>query len=182
MGPPEEIPNAIAQHGGRVVDVTIESMQARDWDAVRAIYQDGIATGQASFEAGAPGREEWASHHRPDCRLVARRAGEVVGWAALSPVSGRCVYGGVAEVSIYVATPARGQGIGTRLLQALVEESEGAGIWTLQAGIFPENVASIKLHRRCGFRTVGRRERLGQMNGVWRDVILMERRSKVVGI
>lgn len=164
------------------MDVTIESMQARDWEAVRAIYQDGIATGQASFEAEAPVWEEWDSHHRPDCRLVASRAGKVVGWAALSPVSGRCVYGGVAEVSIYVATPARGKGIGTRLLQALVEESEGAGIWTLQAGIFPENVASIKLHRRCGFRTVGRRERFGRMNGVWRDVILMERRSKVVDI
>jgi phosphinothricin acetyltransferase len=182
MGPPEEIPNAIAQQEGHGVDATIESMQARDWEAVRAIYQDGIATGHASFEAEAPGWEEWDSHHRPDCRLVARSAGKVVGWAALSTVSGRCVYGGVAEVSIYVATPARGKGIGTRLLQALVEESEGAGIWTLQAGIFPENVTSIALHHRCGFRTVGRRERLGRMNGIWRDVILMERRSKVVGI
>lgn len=182
MGPSEDSPNAIAQPRGHGVDVTIESMQARDWEAVRAIYQDGIATGQASFEAEAPSWEEWDSHHWPDCRLMARQAEEVVGWAALSPVSSRCVYGGVAEVSIYVAASARGQGIGTHLLRALVEESEGAGIWTLQAGIFPENVTSITLHKRCGFRTVGRRERLGRMNGIWRDVILMERRSKVVGI
>jgi len=157
-------------------------MRDEDWDAVRAIYREGIVTGNATFETDAPAWEAWDKGHLRACRLVARADGRVMGWAALSPVSGRCVYAGVAEVSVYVSASARGQGIGQELMGALVEESERAGLWTLQAGIFPENMASIVLHRAHGFREVGRRERIGQMNGVWRDVVLMERRSKVVGI
>ena len=157
-------------------------MRDGDWGAVRAIYCEGIATGNATFETDAPAWEAWDKGHLRACRLVARADDQVVGWAALSPVSGRCVYAGVAEVSIYVSASARGQGIGRALLAALVEASERAGLWTLQAGIFPENAASLALHRAHGFREVGRRERIGQMNGVWRDVVFMERRSKVVGI
>jgi phosphinothricin acetyltransferase len=151
------------------------------WNAVRAIYEEGIATGNATFETSAPDWVEWDATHRPDCRLVACLDGKVIGWAALSPVSSRCVYAGVAEESIYVAASARGRGVGRQLLMALIEESERAGIWTIQTGIFPENLASLVLHRSCGFRELGLRERLGQMNGVWRDVVFMERRSLVVG-
>jgi phosphinothricin acetyltransferase len=161
---------------------TIDAMQNTDWDAVRAIYCQGIATGNATFETDAPTWAAWDASHHQACRLVARTGDRIVGWATLSPVSSRCVYAGVAEVSIYVAEDARGQGIGTALLGALVEASEREGLWTLQAGIFAENGASLAMHRACGFRIVGRRERLGQMNGVWRDVILMERRSDVVGV
>jgi L-amino acid N-acyltransferase YncA len=164
------------------MNIIIEAMQDNDWDVVRAIYREGIATGNATFETDAPAWEAWDRGHLRTCRLVAKADGRVAGWAALSPVSGRCVYAGVAEVSLYVGALARGQGIGKALLVALVEESERAGLWTLQAGIFPENTASLALHRTHGFREVGRRERIGQMNGVWRDVVLMERRSKVVGI
>ena len=163
------------------MDVTVEKMQAKDWEAVRAIYREGIATGDATFETDVPEWAEWDKRHRHDCRLVARAEGQVVGWAALSPVSSRCVYAGVAEVSIYVTASARSKGVGKALLQVLVTESERAGIWTLQGGIFPENGASIALHEACGFRQVGYRERLGQMRGLWRDVVLVERRSKVVG-
>jgi phosphinothricin acetyltransferase len=163
------------------MEITVASMEPADWETVQVIYREGIRTGNATFETSVPRWEEWDREHLPACRLVARREDRVIGWAALSPVSGRCVYGGVAEVSVYVAAAARGQGVGTRLLKALVAESEQAGIWTLQAGIFPENEASIALHRTCGFRTVGRRERLGQREGIWRDVVLMERRSQVVG-
>ena len=161
--------------------LTVEAMKAEDWQAVQAIYREGIATGNATLETGAADWEEWDQRHRRDCRLVARREGEIAGWAALSPVSSRCVYAGVAEVSVYVAPSARGQGVGRALLRALIAESERQGIWTLQAGIFPENEASIALHQACGFREVGRRDRLGQLHGVWRDVVLLERRSKVVG-
>lgn len=163
------------------MDFSIKKMTSKDWEAVRSIYQQGLATGNATFETKAPNWNEWDKNHLPECRLVARSTGQVVGWAALSPVSRRQVYRGVAEVSIYIAASARGQGMGKALLRALVLESEQAGIWTLQAGIFPENVYSIALHKVCGFREVGRREGIGQMNGVWRDVVLMERRSKVVG-
>jgi len=162
------------------MDVVIDQLADEDWPAVRAIYKEGIATGNATFETETPVWQTWDETHRPDCRLVARAGDGVVGWAALSPVSGRCVYDGVAEVSVYVAAPARGRGIGKALLSALVEASERAGVWTLQAGIFPENVASIAIHQACGFRKVGVRERLGQLHGVWRDVILMERRSPAV--
>ena len=157
-------------------------LSAADWPAVRAIYEQGIATGNATFEKSAPGWDTWDAAHLPHSRLVAHSAGEVVAWAALSPVSSRCVYAGVAEVSIYVAAHARGWGIGLALLSALVEASERANIWTLQAGIFPENAASIELFRKAGFRVLGRRERLGQMDGHWRDVILMERRSQIAGV
>lgn len=157
-------------------------MQEADWPQVRAIYEEGIATGDATFEQEAPLWDAWNHARLPEPRLVARNNQVVLGWAALSPVSSRCVYSGVAEVSVYVGTTYRGQGVGLSLLNALVKASETQGIWTLQAGIFPENTASIVLHQRCGFREVGRRERLGQMNGVWRDVILLERRSSVVGI
>ncbi|HEV2195847.1 MAG TPA: GNAT family N-acetyltransferase [Candidatus Acidoferrum sp.] len=162
-------------------DCVIDTMQAEDWDAVRAIYLEGIATGNATFEKSAPDWEKWDASHLRSCRLVARSAENVLGWAAVSPVSGRCVYAGVAEVSVYVAERARGQKIGSRLLDALVKASEREGIWTLQAGIFPENVSSISLHSRCRFRIVGKRERLGNMDGRWRDVVLMERRSSLVG-
>jgi phosphinothricin acetyltransferase len=164
------------------MDVTISRMKPEDWPAVEVIYQGGIATGNATFETSVPPWVTWDSSHLRACRLVARVGDEVVGWAALSPVSGRCVYAGVAEVSVYVARERQGQGIGKRLLQDLVQASEAEGIWTLQAGIFPENEISIGLHEKCGFRIVGRREGLGQMQGVWRDVVLMERRSKAVGI
>jgi L-amino acid N-acyltransferase YncA len=165
------------------VSLTIETMRPDDWPAVRAIYLEGIATGNATFEQTAPEWASWDAGHLPDARIVARLdSGDVLGWAALSAVSGRCVYSGVAEVSIYVAQQARSQGVGRQLITRLIADSESAGIWTLQAGIFPENLASIALHERAGFRIVGRRERLGQLNGRWRDVVLMERRSLAVGL
>jgi L-amino acid N-acyltransferase YncA len=161
----------------------IADMQAEDWEAVRSIYLEGIATGHATFETDAPEWEKWDAGHLRKMRLVARdEAGEMLGWAALSPVSDRCVYGGVAEVSVYVGERGRGRGVGRALLEALIEASERNGIWTLQAGVFPENAASVKLHLSCGFREVGRRERIGKMNGVWRDTLLLERRSRSVGM
>jgi phosphinothricin acetyltransferase len=156
-------------------------MSPQEWPAVRAIYQEGIATGNATFEQSAPEWERWDAGHLPDTRFVARCNGEVLGWAALSPVSSRCVYAGVAEVSIYIAERARGHGVGYQLMLRLIADSEAQGIWTLQAGIFPENIASIAMHERAGFRVLGRRERIGQMDGRWRDVVLMERRSAVAG-
>lgn len=159
----------------------VRPMADADWDAVAAIYADGIATGDATFETTVPDPAAWDRDHLADGRLVAVRDGAVVGWAALAPVSGRCVYGGVGETSVYVAPDARGSGVGRVLLDALVAASEAAGLWTLQAGIFPENGASLALHERCGFRVVGRRERLGRLDGRWRDVVLLERRSSVVG-
>jgi len=156
-------------------------MTPEDWLSVRAIYIEGIATGNATFEREAPEWERWDAGHLPVCRLVARTGASILGWAALSRVSSRAVYAGVAEVSVYVAEAARGGGIGSALLNALIEESERNGIWTLQAAIFPENRASLKIHERAGFRVVGIRERLGAMDGRWRDVVLMERRSKVAG-
>jgi L-amino acid N-acyltransferase YncA len=162
--------------------LTLEPLLAAHWPAVRAIYEAGIATGQATFTTEAPAWEAWDASHLPHCRLVATEAaGEVLGWAALSPVSGRCVYAGVAEVSIYIAAEARGRGVGRQLLAALVAESEQQGLWMLQAGIFPENAASLALHASQGFRTVGRRERIGQLRGQWHDTLLLERRSVVVG-
>jgi L-amino acid N-acyltransferase YncA len=158
-----------------------ELMTPRDWPAVRAIYLEGIATGDATFETAAPEWEEWDQKHLAICRLVTRCGDEVLGWAALSPVSQRPAYRGVAEVSIYVAARARGQGVGCALLSMLIRSSEHEGIWTLQAGIFPENTASIQLHERAGFRIVGVRKRIGVRNGRWRDVVLLERRSEAVG-
>jgi phosphinothricin acetyltransferase len=156
-------------------------MRQEDWPAVRAIYLEGIATGNATFEQTAPEWEKWNAGHLLAARIVARSNGTVLGWAALSGVSSRCVYAGVAEVSIYVAERARGRGVGRQLMARLVADSEAEGMWTLQAGTFPENVASVALHERAGFRIVGKRDRLGQMNGRWRDVVLMERRSAVAG-
>ncbi len=157
-------------------------MTKADWGAVRSIYQEGIETQLATFETEAPPWEDWDRSHRADCRLVARDDGVVLGWAALSPVSERCIYGGVAEVSVYVTEAARGVGVGKALLSKLAGCSETAGIWTLQAGLLPENQASVALHRSCGFRKVGIRQHLGKFAGQWRDVLLMERRSRVVGV
>jgi L-amino acid N-acyltransferase YncA len=162
--------------------VSIEAMTAADWPQVREIYAAGIATGNATFEARPPDWADWDASHLPELRLVARLEGRIVAWAALSPVSDRCVYGGVAENSIYVLPAVSGRGVGRRLLTALCEQAEAAGIWTIEAGMFTENEASIALHRRCGFRVVGRRERLGCHHGVWRDVMLMERRSTAAGV
>ena len=161
--------------------IAIEPLTADHWEAVRTVYLEGISTGNATFQQTAPDWMDWNNGHLQACRAVAVKDKEIIGWAALSPVSGRCVYAGVAEVSVYVAQAARGRGVGTKLLTNLVADSEAAGIWTLQAGIFPENTASIHLHTKAGFRIVGTRERVGAMNGRWRDVVLMERRSAVVG-
>ena len=154
-------------------------MQRADWPAVREIYEQGIATGNATFETEAPDWRTWDRAHRPDCRLVARLDGEVVGWAALTPFSSRAVYAGVAELSVYVADSARSRGVGSALLEEMIAASEAAGVWTLQAGVMAENEASIRLHTAAGFRVVGLRERLGARQGVWRDVVLLERRSPV---
>lgn len=164
------------------MSVRLEAMAPGDWAEVRAIYLEGIATGDATFETEAPAWERWDASHRPGERFVAREGGAVLGWAALSSVSDRCVYGGVAEVSVYVAAAARGKGIGAALLRQLIDASEEAGVWTLQAGIFPENRGSLALHERLGFRQVGRRERLGKLKDSWRDVLLLERRSVRAGV
>jgi L-amino acid N-acyltransferase YncA len=165
-----------------MTDFDIRAVQTDDWPAVRDIYSEGIAAGNATFETVVPEWPKWDSGHLQDCRLVAQDSKRILGWAALSPVSSRHVYSGVAEVSVYVASDAQGRGVGRMLLQALVERSESCGIWTLQAGIFPENIPSIALHKSCGFREVGRRQKLGQRNGAWRDVLLLERRSSSVGV
>ena len=161
--------------------IAVEPLVAGHWDAVRSIYLQGMKTGNATFQQTAPDWKEWDAGHLRTCRMVARSEQEVVGWAALSLVSRRPVYRGVAEVSIYVAEAARGCGVGAKLMARLIVESEAEGIWTLQAGIFPENTPSIKLHTNAGFRIVGTRSRLGCMNGRWRDVVLMERRSLTAG-
>lgn len=176
------------------MDYTIVPMHPDLWAAVREIYREGIATGRATFETELPDWAKWDAGHRQDCRLVAVQSAEiagdlsvspdkarVLGWAALSPVSSRQVYRGVAEVSVYVAANARGLGVGRALLQALIRESEAIGVWTLQAGIFPENTASVTLHKSCGFREVGVRCRIGKLGESWRDVLLLERRSANVG-
>jgi L-amino acid N-acyltransferase YncA len=161
--------------------VEIRPLLPEDWPSVRTIYREGIATGNATFETDAPEWEVWDSKHLRDARLAAVVDGRVVGWAALAPVSDRCVYSGVAELSIYIASAMRGKGVGKTLLDALVLESEAKGFWTLQTGVFPENKASLALHQKCGFRIVGRRERIGKMGNRWRDVIFLERRSAVAG-
>jgi L-amino acid N-acyltransferase YncA len=162
---------------GDLAPMEIDALGPGDWSAVRAIYEAGIATGNATFETTVPDWEAWDAAHLAGHRLVARHGGRVVGWTALAPVSDRCAYAGVAEDSIYVAPDAQGHGVGRELLAAVVASAERAGIWTVQTGIFPENQPSIRLHQACGFRVVGRRERLGRLNGRWRDVLLLERRS-----
>jgi L-amino acid N-acyltransferase YncA len=157
----------------------IRDLRSLDWPEVARIYEDGMRTGNATFELRVPAWEEWDAAH-PEIRLVAELGGETAGWAALSPTSSRPCYRGVAEDSIYVASWAQGRGVGRALLDGLIERSEAAGIWTLRAGIFPENKASVRLHLGCGFRLVGVHERLGRLNGEWRDVLLLERRSEVI--
>jgi L-amino acid N-acyltransferase YncA len=162
--------------------VVIDALAAADWEQVRAIYLEGIATGQATFETDAPTWQGWDAGHLPFGRLAARVDAQLAGWAALSPVSRRACYAGVAEVSVYVAQAARGQGLGRALLEALIVVSEANGIWTLQGGTFPENVASLRIQAQCGFRIIGRREHIGRLAGRWRDTVLTERRSLRVGI
>lgn len=160
----------------------IRNMNAEDWNSVASIYKQGIATGFATFETNVPDFETWDSAHLKTCRIVAVQGDEIVGWAALSPVSGRCVYGGVGEVSVYIAANARGLGVGKLLMEQLILESEKEGLWTLQSGIFPENEASIQLHKKMGFRYIGKREKIGRtVEGIWRDNVLFERRSTVIG-
>jgi phosphinothricin acetyltransferase len=161
----------------RAADVEVVPLEPDHWEAVRRIYLEGIETRNATFETAAPTWEAWDAGHLDELRLVAVGEGEVVGWAALSPVSDRCVYGGVAEESVYVAAAERGKGIGRLLLEELIRMSEEAGVWTIQTGIFPENTASIRLHERVGFRVLGIREKLGKLDGKWRDVAFLERRS-----
>ena len=158
----------------------VRELRPDDWPAVRSIYEEGIRSGHATFETEPPSWAVWDAAHLK-LRLVAERDGSVLGWAALSPASSRRCYRGVADVSVYVAEAARGAGLGRALLDRLVELSEQAGYWTLTAGVFPENETSLRLHRACGFREVGVRERLGESGGVWRDVVLLERRSTLVG-
>ena len=165
-----------------MLNFDIRAMRSEDWPAVQKIYSEGIATGNATFETETPEWAKWDQGHLQHCRLVAQDNERILGWAALSRVSTRHVYSGVAEVSVYVAAEARSRGVGTLLLQSLVEQSERCGVWTLQAGIFPENVPSVTLHKSCGFREVGLRQKLGQRSGVWRDVLLLERRSSRVGV
>ncbi|WP_245807664.1 GNAT family N-acetyltransferase [Halobacillus massiliensis] len=166
----------------QVNEMILNQMKYEDWPQVRNIYLEGIQTGHATFEQEAPSWCKWDASHMVDGRIVARRKGRVIGWAALTSTSSRCVYSGVAEVTVYVASDYSGQGVGSALLEKLVDESEKLNIWTLQAGIFPENKASVAVHRKAEFEIVGLRKRLGKMNGVWRDVLLLERRSETVGI
>ena len=165
-----------------LIFMDIVKIKGEHYKDISAIYLEGIATGNATFQTEAPGWQNWNKSHFPHSRLAAFTNNEMAGWAALSPVSSRCVYAGVAEVSIYVASKYRGKGIGKILLSQLIKESEENGLWTLQSGIFPENIGSIKIHEDCGFRQIGYREKIGNMNGTWRDNIIMERRNKTVGI
>lgn len=157
-------------------------MNEQDWPEVAQIYRQGIETGRATFQSEIPEYKAWNAEHLPVCRFVAEADGKVTGWAALSGVSSRCVYRGVAEVSIYIAEEARGNGVGQKLLSYLIAESEKAGIWMLQSGIMEDNTASLRLHEKCGFRKVGYREKIGRdCKGQWRSTVLMERRSSTVG-
>lgn len=159
----------------------IREMHPADWDSVAQIYAEGIATGDATFEKSIPAYQAWDKAHLPSCRWVAVENDRILGWAALSPVSSRYVYRGVAEVSIYVGTAYTGKGVGTTLMHSLIASSENEGYWTLQSGIFPENEGSIALHRKAGFRYIGIRKKIGQLEGIWKDNLLFERRSKIVG-
>lgn len=164
------------------MEFRIEPLAAADWPQVRQIYLEGIATGQATFQTTAPDWAEWDAGHLPQCRLVAKASPTVLGWAALSPTSKRACYAGVAEVSVYIAAAARGRGVGKALMSALVAAAEQHGLWTLYSAVFPENEASLRLHLQNGFREIGRRERIAKLHGVWRNTVLLERRSRVVGV
>jgi L-amino acid N-acyltransferase YncA len=160
----------------------LKKMESYDWPAVKEIYLQGIATGLATFQTNVPSWEEWDQSHLKHSRFIAQINNQAVGWAALSPVSSRCVYAGVAEVSVYIHEAYRGRKVGAFLLEALVTSSEEQGLWTLQAGVFPENKASIRLHEKFGFRQMGVREKIGKQGDIWRDTVILERRSKTVGI
>ena len=162
--------------------VLFQPLSGQHWSQVRKIYQEGIDTGQATFQQAAPDWSAWDQGHLPHSRIVAVKEEKVIGWVALSPVLSRPIYRGVTEVSVYVAESHRGYGLGYQLLQELIQQSEQNGIWTLQASIFPENKASVRIHEKCGFRHMGLREKIGQQNGIWRDTVILERRSKTVGI
>jgi phosphinothricin acetyltransferase len=165
-----------------MTNVILRPMNDDDWPSVCRIYEEGLAGGNASFETTAPSWQNWNAAHCPHSRLVACQAGVVVGWAALSPTSSRSCYAGVAEVSVYVAANCRGQSVGSQLMTALITSSEANGIWTLCSGTFPENKASLKLQQSAGFRIIGTREKVARHHGIWRDTVLSERRSKVVGV
>jgi L-amino acid N-acyltransferase YncA len=164
------------------MDATIREARDEDSASILAIYESGIATGNATFETEVPSWTDWDRRHHAHSRFVCEEEGQVVGWVALAPVSSRQAYSGVAEVSIYLAPDARGRGIGTRLMTRAIASSEAHGIWTLYAALLPENEASVRLHEKCGFRRVGTRERIARLDGVWRDTLIMERRSRVVGL
>lgn len=162
--------------------ISIRDMQPEDWQEVSKIYKEGIVTGMATFEKEVPEYNAWNNAHLDHCRIVATKNNDILGWAALSPVSSRCVYGGVGEVSVYVSQNSRGEGVGSLLMNALISKSELEGFWTLQSGIFPENLSSIELHKKTGFRYIGKRERIGSLDGTWKDNLLFERRSKLIGV
>jgi phosphinothricin acetyltransferase len=162
------------------MSVEVRDLRSENWAEVARIYAEGIATGNATFETEVPAWAAWDAAHLAEHRFLAERDGRVVGWIALSPASRRPCYAGVAEISVYVAEDARGNGVGTELLAAVVASAERDGLWTLQTNVFPENEPSLALLRRFGFRTVGTRERIGRLHGVWRDTVLVERRSEVV--
>ena len=163
------------------MEIAVREMLLNDWEQVKTIYESGIATGIATFETEAPAWEKWNMSHLKFGRWVAENADEIMGWVALSTVTDRCVYSGVAEVSVYVSPAHRGNGVGLKLMERMVDDSESHGIWTLNAAMFPENDGSIRLHEKVGFRVVGYREKIAQKNGVWKDNVIMERRSKKVG-
>ncbi|MBE3569622.1 MAG: N-acetyltransferase [Bacillales bacterium] len=162
--------------------MNIRSFRKEDWLQVKEIYEQGIVTGKATFETSAPSFEKWKSTIASNLCLVAEDEESIQGWCKISNVSDRCVYGGVGEVSVYVRDGSRGRGVGKLLLQTMIKESEARGYWTLSAGVFPENIPSLRLHQSVGFHEVGIRQRIGKLKGVWRDVVLLERRSQIVGI
>jgi len=176
------LPVADPNVAAKFIGVKIEPLTENHWPDVKAIYLSGVATGNANFSFTEPEWPGWDKAHVSSCRFVVTEKNKVLGWAALTAINDQCVFAGVAEVSIYIAENARGKGIGKQLLRALIDESEKNNFWTLEARIFPENLASVKIHEENGFRIIGSRERIGKLNGVWRDTLLLERRSVKVGI